>query len=285
MTTATENSPPPPAARRPAPAYLFALGHAGLPGEVSAQGRTWRFVQLFKHDFFAATGLYERVPAPAHEDPLPLPPASEPSHAPGGSRELAVLKIQRTHPLLFLPMQWLGRHVARREIAIYEALQGIDGIPTFLGRVGPTGFLHAFVPGVDLHADLPLAPLFFDQLAALLQALHDRGIAYVDANKRENILYGEDGRPWLIDFQISYHRRDRAWWNPFRNWWFRRFVKADWYHFYKHKTRLLPAACTSDEFKKARACGLLHRLHRFFARPLIRIRRRWLSRYHLEKTR
>ncbi|HVX84048.1 MAG TPA: hypothetical protein VH253_04455 [Phycisphaerae bacterium] len=281
MTTATENPPPETASkRRPAPAYLFALGHAGLPVEVTAQGRTWRFVHLFKHDFFAATGLYERVAEPAES---PVRQAASPGGA--APRELAVLKVQRTHPLFLLPMKWLGRRIARHEIAIYEALQGVEGIPAFLGRTGPTGFLHAFIPGVDLHAQLPLTPVFFDQLQALLQALHDRGIAYVDANKRENILYGDDGRPWLIDFQISYLLRPHAWWNPLRRWWFRSFARADWYHFYKHKTRLLPAICTPAEFDRARNRGRLHRLHRFLARPLIRLRRRWLSRYHLEKTR
>jgi len=68
--------------------------------------------------------------------------------------------------------------------------------------VGATGFLHDFVPGTDLHADLPLTAEFFGQLEKLFADLHERHVAYVDSNKRENILFGEDGRPWLIDFQI-----------------------------------------------------------------------------------
>ena len=46
--------------------------------------------------------------------------------------------------------------------------------------------------GVDLHAKLPLTPQFFTELHELFQNLHDRHIAYVDSNKRENILYGDD---------------------------------------------------------------------------------------------
>src|SRR5437016_8596452 len=45
--------------KRP-PAALFALGHAALPLEIDSQGVSYRFVKLFKHDFFAATGLYQR---------------------------------------------------------------------------------------------------------------------------------------------------------------------------------------------------------------------------------
>jgi hypothetical protein len=68
-------------------------------------------------------------------------------------------------------------------------------------------------------------------------------------------------------------------------WLLKRFIRADWYHFYKHKTRLLPAACTPDDFQKAQKRGLLHQLHRIFAQPIIRVRRRYLSRYDLADTR
>jgi hypothetical protein len=235
-----------------------------LPAEIEAAGGRWRFVKLFKHDFFAATGLYESAGAPG---------------------TLAVLKIQRTYPLLGLPMQWLGALVAGHEIRIYEKLQGIAGIPGFLGRVGPTGFLHAFIPGTDLHAGLPLTPEFFADLQALFAALHERHVAYVDSNKRENILHGDDGKPWLIDFQISFELKRGDGDNRPAKWLFRRFARADWYHFYKHKTRLLPAACTPDDFAKAQKRGFLHQLHRFVARPLIVVRRKFLSRYDLANTR
>ena len=62
-------------------------------------------------------------------------------------------------------------------------------------------------------------------------------------------------------------------------------MQADWYHFYKHKTRLLPSACVPEDFARARRRGFLHSVHRFFARPLIYARRRILSPYDLAKTR
>jgi len=255
--------PPPPPKKRP-PAFLFALGRRDMPAEFEAGGVRYAFAKLFKHDFFAATGLYRRI---------------------GVESELAVLKIQRTHPYLGFPMRWLGKMIARHEIRVYEVLQGVEGVPAFLGRVGPTGFAHAFIPGEDLHGKLPLTPLFFEQLQKLFDDLHTRHVAYVDSNKRENILYGADGRPWLIDFQISYWLRkgERAFF--LRRWLFRRFVRADAYHFYKHKTRLLPSACSAEDFERAKKRGILHTLHRVITRPMILARRKILSRYDLANTR
>ena len=37
----------------------------------------------------------------------------------------------------------------------------------------------------------------------MLNAMHERKVAYIDLHKRENILVNERGDPCLIDFQIS----------------------------------------------------------------------------------
>lgn len=237
-----------------------------MPAQIEASGIRYEFVKLFKHDFFAATALYHRIG--------------------GGEADLAVLKIQRTYRFFWVPMKWLGRMIANHEVRIYEELQGVPGVPAYLGRVGPTGFVHAFIPGEDLHAQLPLTPVFFEQLKTLFEDLHARRIAYVDANKRENILYGSDNRPWLIDFQISFRLgKGMIRGGFFARWLFRRFVRADVYHFYKHKTRLLPAACGPEDFERAKMRGILHRMHRRMTRPMIVIRRKILSRYDLANTR
>jgi hypothetical protein len=257
--------------KRP-PASLFALGYATLPEQIEIGGRSYRISRLFKHDFFAATGLYESHTTQTQSAP-------DDAAAP---KKLVVLKVQRTYPLYGLPMRWLGALVARHEIRIFKALQGIEGIPEFLGETGKTGYIHEFIPGEDLRAELAPDGEFFRRLEQLIAAVHSRHVAYVDANKRENILYGVDQRPYLIDFQISFIcRRGEKDHLPAR-WILLRLQKEDWYHFYKHKTRMAPKTCSPEDFARAQKRSWYIRIHRFFAQPLIRLRRRFLRRYQAD---
>ncbi len=251
---------------RQPPASFFALGYASLPAEIQIAGDRWQLVRTFKHDFFAVTGLYARKIG------ADLPMATESPH-------LAVLKVQRTQPFQGLPLRWLGRLAARHEVAVLKALQGVPGIPTFLGTWGTTGYVHAFIPGEDLRPGLGAGAEFFQALRELLQAVHERHVAYVDTNKRENILYGSDGRPYLIDFQISFLCRRGARDHFLARWLLRRLQAEDWYHYYKHKTRLAPQACTADDFKRAEDRSWYIRAHRRVAQPMIRWRRKLLARY------
>ena len=67
------------------------------------------------------------------------------------------------------------------------------------------------MPGYPLGRDERVSDTFFDELAELVSWLHERHMAYVDLNKRQNILMGDDGRPYLIDFQISLHLPPTGW--------------------------------------------------------------------------
>ncbi len=254
-----------------APASFFALGYGELPARVEAMGHTFEFVKLFKHDFFAATGLYQMVAA-----------REEPGAQSGMERAIprqAVVKLQRTYPLFGLPMQWLGSIIARHEIAVFKALDGLDGVPAFMGEMGPTGYIHEFIPGDDLKPEFAPGAEFFNRLEALLKAIHARHIAYVDTNKRENILYGSDGKPYLIDFQISFFCRHGDRDNFLAQWILARLQREDWYHFYKHKTRLAARICTPEDFQRANTRSWYIRLHRAIAQPIIHLRRRFLARY------
>ena len=253
--------------RKRAPASFFALGYDSLPERVMVAERNYAIVKVFKHDFFAATGLYRQI---AKDSSVV---------ATDENALLAVLKLQRTYPLYGLPMKWLGRLVARHEIAVFQKLQGITGIPAFLGSHGPTGYMHEFIPGVDLCPECRPDAVFFQQLHDLLTALHARHVAYVDTNKRENILYGQDHHPWLIDFQISFNCRYGEKDSFLARGILRRLQREDWYHYYKHKTRLAPQICTPEDFQQAHNRSWYIRLHRFVAQPIIHWRRRFLARY------
>lgn len=243
-------------------AWLYALPEGELPPSVRCDGRDWRRVETFKHDFFAATGVY------AADD-----------------GELSVLKIGRVTPFGPLPLKWIGALLMRHEVCCYAQLQDVPGVPRLIGCVGETGFLHAFVPGHALERQEPVSDSFFDELEALLATIHARGMAYVDLNKRQNILHGADGRPYLVDFQISLLLPSRGWrrlW-PVR-WFLGRFQNADRYHFLKHKRRLRPDLLTELERARAERLSIWIRLHRLIARPLTQLRRRLLARIRRNET-
>jgi hypothetical protein len=245
------------------PASLFALGKAGLPAKFTQNGVDYAMVHPFKHDFFAATGLYAQCDRPEH---------------------LVVLKIHRTTSYYGLPLHWACRRFARHEAKLNEALQDIRGIPGYLGMYGTHGFVHEFIPGRPLEGDMKLGPEFFADLYRLFADLHSRHVAYVDSNKRENILMGEDGRPYLIDFQISWHNAKGPRQNFLARWLLKRLQTEDWYHFYKHKTRLAPTLCTPEEMLRGTRQSWYIKLHRAIAQPIIHTRRKFLARYKLDRT-
>ena len=242
-------------AARPPAFAMRALGRSELPREFRLGDTLWRHVRTVKHDFFAATGFYEGTP--------------------GGAR--AVLKVSRTADFAGLPLEWLGRWLCTRELRFYGRLADLPNVPDVLGTVGRTGVVHAYVEGRPLCNRRPVPDGFFAQLLALLDELHRRDIAYVDTNKPENILLGDDGRPHLIDFQISWdlHRgRTRL-----HRWWLGLLQAEDLYHVRKHRRRLRPDELPPDVAAAAseRASPLI-RLHRLVALPFKQLRRRTMER-------
>ncbi len=243
--------------RRPIYA-LRALGSSDLPAAIRITGVVYKKARTIKHDFFAATGFYE---------------------SPSG--EIVVLKVGRTGEFWGVPLLWLGRWLCNREVGFYRLLADLPQVPQLIGRVGQTGFVHAFAPGHPLERGMVVPDTFFPELAALVQELYRRDVAYVDTNKSHNILLGEDGRPHLIDFQISFApgvlRKV-----PLFGWLaamlLRRLHEADVYHIHKHWRRLRPDQLTAQQVEESRKGGWMIRLHRFFSKPYFLLRRRTFSR-------
>lgn len=233
---------------------MRALGKAGPPETFTLDGTTYRFRRTMKHDFFAATACYAN-----------------------DSGRQVVLKVSRTIDFAGVPLLWVGRWLCRREVHFYEKLADVPNVPKVLGTVGPTGFVHEYVPGRPLEKDRPVPERFFERLLELLEELHRRGIAYVDTNKPQNILVGDDGRPHLIDFQISYDVARAGRWVP-RQWLLRRLQQEDVYHVLKHRRRMQPEGMTRGERERSTRQSALIRLHRFATRPYFLLRRRTFKR-------
>ena len=169
----------------------------------------------------------------------------------------------------------------RREIANLEAVQGLKRVPRLVGKYGLEGFLYEYVPGKPLSEKPAIPDDFFDRLGEVVKAVHGREMAYVDLNKRGNILLGDDGGPWLIDFQISV-RLGTRW--PVLGWLAGRMLEwlqaEDRYHLLKHKRRLRPDLMTEEELAASRRVSRLIALHRRCTRPLTRLRRWVLGRLY-----
>jgi hypothetical protein len=226
-----------------------------MPPSIEVNGHRYRHVTTWKHDFFAATGLYE------------------------GDRESVVVKIGRRRGLLGWPLDWLGCLLVRHEADLLTRLGDLDGIPRLMGVVDNCILVHAFIPGHSLRKGQRVDDDFFERLANLIHALHRRGIAHVDLEKRQNVLVGDDGRPYLLDFQISWPWplgwMTQTW--PGR-WLGRRLQQGDRYHLLKLRRRFRPDQMTPEELAESyrRPWGV--RAHTWLTRPFTKLRRRALAR-------
>ncbi len=247
--------------RRSYNTQLFALDRPP-PGGLTVAGANYRLSRVFKHDFFAATCLYEAA----------------------GQAEIAriVVKLYRTRPFCGLPLAWLGRLSGDHERAIYAALKGVAGVPRWVGSLGQAGCAIEYLQAAPLDHQAAVPPGYFDRLREVFQAVHQRGVAYVDANKRSNILVGPAGQPFLVDFQIALRQREDWPW-PLRAI-ARRVVRylqqQDQYHLCKHKRRLAPAELSEQERLVSTRRRGWHWLHRKLTKPYRALRRRFLRRQY-----
>jgi hypothetical protein len=238
---------------RPRPPVLRALGPADPPLGVTVGGRSYARYEILKHDSWAATAIY------------------------AGPAGRIVCKFNRTQPVCGLDMAWLGRRLAARERRALERLADLPNVPDSLGDVVvngavlPNAVARRYVPGHPLREREHVRPDFFPTLRGLLAEMHRRGIAYVDLHKRENVIVGDDGRPYLIDFQIGLDvTHPRAAWLPGMAYLFDVLCQSDLYHLQKHVAHHAPGTVPAVE----RPWWIT--AHRAVAVPFRQLRRRLL---------
>ncbi len=208
---------------KPRPALFRALGHNEPPSIIEVDGQTYHVTQVYKHDSWAATALFANP-----DDPT----------------DKIICKFNRQQSIFGFPMKWLGRRLANGEKLIMQHMadeptmaKAFDCV-TADGQILTHAAAHVYIEGHPLTPDDRVNDAFFPTLKGVLEKLHAKGIAYVDMNKAENVIVGEDGVPHLIDFQISFVLP--SWW-PGRSWPVRVVLKilqrSDIYHLMKHWIR------------------------------------------------
>ena len=149
-----------------------------------------------------------------------------------------------------------GRWLVARETRVYARLGGVPGVPAFRGRLDALAFAVDRIEGATLKA-LPhrlITVQAFDELADLLDCLHERGVIHLDCHQKTNVVLSPDGRPHLVDFATA------LWVGT--NWLSRRLLvpllgRADRWGLLKLKARYHPEALTVDEIRRLRLTRML----------------------------
>lgn len=103
-----------------------------------------------------------------------------------------------------------ARLLARREAAALCALEGLPGLPYGVVFETPLVVSYNYIEGLPLRAcegrSLEYARVF-NELLALVKAIHARGYVHLDTGNRGNVLIDTQGEPHLIDFASAIQTR------------------------------------------------------------------------------
>ena len=87
---------------------------------------------------------------------------------------------------------------------ILQKLDGVSGIPTFIGLEDYGCMLISFIDGDEIKkAEHQLAPGYFDNLLQIASDIHARGVLHLDLGHKTNVMVKQDGSPAIIDFNTS----------------------------------------------------------------------------------
>jgi hypothetical protein len=182
-----------------------------------------------------------------------------------------------------ISLAWVGRALAAREAGFLRRFSDIELIPNDLGdvvvenRSMPNAIARTYIDGEPFRTKEQITPMFFEKLQSILAAIHTARVAYVDLHKRENIIVDRDGRPHLIDFQVSVGL-SQSWPGNGRvaRYCVAKLQEIDIYHLKKHIARCLPETLAQEQRWQFEQPPRLIRMHRKIGVPLRTIRRKLL---------
>ncbi|MGD9157058.1 MAG: hypothetical protein PVG39_01505 [Desulfobacteraceae bacterium] len=141
-----------------------------------------------------------------------------------------------------------GRFLIWREKKAYKKLEGLSGVPALFGSIGGIALVIEEIRGTDIGAIEVIEILddkFFKDLRILIDRFHDRGIAHCDLKRAPNILLGNDGIPYIIDWAASISKSEFRFF-PL-NLIYKRFLQDDLNAITKIKLKYRPECVTSEE--------------------------------------
>lgn len=97
--------------------------------------------------------------------------------------------------------KWISALMLRHEARVYERLAGFEAAPRCYGLLRGQYLILQYIDGVSMRdADIADRDAFFAELLGHVQALHARGIAHSDLQKKDNLLVVGGRHPCLLDF-------------------------------------------------------------------------------------
>jgi predicted Ser/Thr protein kinase len=138
-----------------------------------------------------------------------------------------------------IALRWIARRLLAREARALAVLEELDGIPALI-RSDKSTLDRTYVDGVPMQEGRPGDIEYFHAAARILRRMHRLGVVHNDLAKEPNLLLTSDGRPAIVDFQLSWFVRRRG---PL----FRTLAREDIRHLLKHKRTYCPDRLTCRE--------------------------------------
>lgn len=171
----------------------------------------------------------------------------------------------------------VGPILIRREYGALRDLIGVKGIPQLVGKLDRYALAMEHIKGASLEniSKGMLTDEFYADLRGVVNDFHARGVAHCDLRSRGNVMLGNDGKPYVVDFAACVYRGRGI--NPLTRWLFNQFVLADNNAVLRIKQRLSPELLT-DEDKAALATPLpFERPAKAFGETIRKITRKFLT--------
>jgi RIO-like serine/threonine protein kinase len=158
----------------------------------------------------------------------------------------AVVKDFSVNGLIF--RNFAGRFLVWREKKAYQRLQGIPGVPVLYGTMKGPALVMEKIQGKSLNAVHQAGGIhrgFYTELVSRLDAIHNAGLAHCDLKREPNIIMGDDGKPYIVDWSASISRSEFGIFPLSLI--FKRFVKDDLNAVIKIKLKYNPELVTPEE--------------------------------------
>jgi RIO-like serine/threonine protein kinase len=145
----------------------------------------------------------------------------------------------------------IGRFLVWRENKAYRRLRGLEGVPAFYRVIDGLALVVEKIPGRDLEGlqkETSLSGDFFEDLKAVVERVHRRGLAHCDLKRAPNIFLGDDGKAYILDWSAAISEREFRFFPANRI--YKRFLLDDFNAVIKAKLRHCPDKISAEEKRR-----------------------------------